>query len=82
MLFPLWEIKRAPSESGGTPPGLSKNPGTEFCAGVVQLQNLKIVKIFKRDENKISCVHNFNFIHNQKRNIDKFKQTRPHSRIR
>jgi hypothetical protein len=48
--------------------GLTKNPGTEFCAGVVQLsfpgtststsyewrpgeQNLKIVKIFKRDEN-------------------------------
>jgi hypothetical protein len=31
-------------------------------------------------ENKISRVHNFNFIHNQKRNIDKFKQTRPHSR--
>ena len=31
--------------------GLTKNPGTEFCAGVVQLQNLKIAKIFKRDEN-------------------------------
>ena len=30
---------------------LTKNPGTEFCAGVVQLQNLKIAKIFKRDEN-------------------------------